>query len=152
MININLVCVGTLKEKFWVDAEKEYQKRLGKFCKIKVIELAQQDKFENAEKIKEAEGKEILENIEGKVYLLDIKGKELSSEEFAQEIDKSCLTSSTITFVIGGSCGVSEQVKTKIQNKISFGRVTFPHNLARIICQEQIYRAFMILSGAKYHK
>ena len=152
MINIKLVCVGSLKEKFWVDAEKEYEKRLGKFCKIKVVELEQKDKLENVEKIKEAEGKEILENLEGKVYLLDIKGKELSSEEFAQEIDKSSLSSSTITFVIGGSCGVSNEVKDKIQNKISFGRATYPHNLARIILIEQIYRAFMILSGAKYHK
>ena len=152
MINIKIVCVGDLKEKFWQEAEKEYLKRLSKFCKVSFCVLSQYDKLENPIKIKEAEGKEILSNLEGNVFLLDIQGKNISSEEMAGEIDKCFLSSNTITFVIGGSHGVSDEVKNKISSKISFGRVTYPHNLARIILLEQVYRSFMILSGAKYHK
>ena len=152
MIAIKFVCVGNLKEKFWIDAIEEYKKRLAKFCKLEIVEVAEQNKYQDIKKIIETEGDEILKNIEGKVYLLDIKGKEYSSEEFAGEIEKDMLSFSTITFVIGGSYGVSEKVKTQIKDKLSFGKATYPHNLARVILIEQIYRAFMIQSGAKYHK
>jgi len=152
MITINILCVGNLKEKFWQDACKEYEKRLTKFCKVKVTELAEQNKYENIEKIKEVEGEDILSHLEGKCFLLDIGGKQHSSEEFAKEIEISSLNASTLTFVIGGSYGVSEKVRGQIKNKISFGRATYPHNLARVILLEQIYRSFMINGGGKYHK
>lgn len=152
MININIVCVGNLKEKFWKDASSEYEKRLSKFCKLKIIEIEEQNRFLEIDKIKEAEGLKILEHLEGECFLLDLNGKEYSSEEFADRLEKISLSSSLITFVIGGSYGVSDKVKNMIKNKIAFGRVTYPHNLARIILLEQIYRVFMINSGAKYHK
>ena len=152
MINVKIVCVGNLKERFWKDAADEYLKRLAKFCKIKVIEIQEQNKYQEVNKIIELEGKKIIENLEGENYLLDIYGKEYTSEEFASLIEKETLKTSIITFVIGGSYGVSDDVKKKISNKISFGKVTYPHNLARIILLEQIYRSFMIESGARYHK
>lgn len=151
MLNINIVCVGKLKEQFWKDAEKEYSKRLTKFCNLKIIEI---DDVNQGEMLKdlEMEGKAILNQIKGKPYLLAIKGKEYSSEDFAEELENLKLNNSQISFVIGGSNGVSNDVVKKIPNKISFGKVTYPHNLARIILLEQIYRAFMINSGSKYHK
>ena len=152
MITINLVCVGNLKEKFWQDASSEYQKRLSKFCKLNVIELQEQNKYEDIDKIKQIEGEDICTKLSGKCYLLDIGGKQFSSEELASEIQVSSLDNSTLTFVIGGSYGVSEKVRGTVKNKISFGKATYPHNLARIILLEQIYRSFMINSGAKYHK
>ncbi len=151
MLNINIVCVGKLKEQFWKDAEKEYSKRLTKFCNLKIIEI---DDVNQGEMLKdlEIEGKAILNQIKGKPYLLAIKGKECSSEDFAEELENLKLNNSQISFVIGGSNGVSNDVVKKIPDKISFGKVTYPHNLARIILLEQIYRAFMINSGSKYHK
>ena len=151
MLNINIVCVGKLKEQFWKDAEKEYAKRLTKFCNLKIIEI---DDVNQGEMLKdlEIEGKAILNQIKGKPYLLAIKGKECSSEDFAEELENLKLNNSQISFVIGGSNGVSKDVVKKIPNQISFGKVTYPHNLARIILLEQIYRAFMINSGSKYHK
>ncbi len=152
MISIRVVCVGNLKEKFWIDAINEYKKRLSRFCRLEIIELEEQNKFDNIEKIKAVEGEEILSKLEGKNILLDINGKNISSEEFAEKIEDLSMQSSTITFVIGGSYGVSEQVKLQIKDKVSFGRATFPHNLARVILLEQVYRSFMINSNSKYHK
>lgn len=155
MITINIICVGNLKEKFWKDASAEYEKRLSKFCKLKVIELAEQNKFEDISKTLIKEGQEILKAVEertAKNFLLAINGKERTSEEFAQLIENVTLTSSTINFIIGGSYGTSQEVCDSIQNTISFGKATYPHNLARIILLEQIYRAFMLNSGGKYHK
>lgn len=152
MITINLVCVGNLKEKFWQEASSEYQKRLSKFCKLNVIELQEQNKYDDIEKIKQVEGDDICTKLVGKCYLLDIGGKQYASEELANEIQLSSLENSTLTFIIGGSYGVSEKVRGAVKNKLSFGKATYPHNLARIILLEQIYRAFMINSGGKYHK
>lgn len=152
MINIKLVCVGNLKEKFWVDSCEEYIKRLGRFCKVKVLSLEEQNKLEQVERIINQEGKEILSNIEGFPILLDIKGSLVTSEDVASIIQDKSLISSTITFVIGGSYGVSQEVKEKIPTKISLGRITLPHNLARVVLLEQVYRAFMINGGGKYHK
>ena len=147
-----MICVGNLKEKFWLDAQNEYSKRLSKFCKLNIFEIAEQNKFDDPNKILQAEGKDIINKLSGKCFLLDIGGKEYSSEEFAQKLEKVSLTDSTITFVIGSSYGVSQEVKSKIKEKISFGKATYPHNLARIILLEQVYRCFMINSGSKYHK
>ena len=152
MINIKIVCVGNLKEEFWKKACEEYKKRLSRFCNLKIVELDEQNKFDSTERIIAEEGKEILTQLSGSVNLLDIKGKELTSEEFALKLQSDSLTSSELTFVIGGSYGVSSDVKDKIKSKISFGKITLPHNLARVVLLEQIYRAFMINTGSKYHK
>ena len=152
MLTINIVCVGNLKEKFWIDAQNEYSKRLSKFCKLNIIELAEQNKFEDVEKILQTEGEEIIKHLSGKCILLDIGGKESSSQEFARNLQDYSLNNSSITFVIGSSYGVSQQVKEKIKDRLSFGKATYPHNLARIILLEQVYRCFMINSGSKYHK
>lgn len=152
MLNVNVVCVGNLKEKFSQDAEKEYLKRLSKFCKLNVVELKEQNKLSNIMLIKEKEGEEIIKNLSSYNILCDLVGENLSSEEFANSIEKLTLTNSKITFVIGGSYGVSEKVKNACQTKISFSKMTFPHNLFRIMLLEQIYRAFTILNGINYHK
>ena len=151
-MQIRLVCVGNLKEKFWQSATEEYKKRLQKFCNLQIIELDEQNKYQDVNKILSEEGKSIIANLGGYNILLDIEGKAYSSEDLANKIKQTLLTSSTITFIIGGSYGVSEEVKRSVQERISFGRITMPHNLARVVALEQIYRAFMINSGAKYHK
>ena len=150
MLTINLVCVGSLKEKFWQEADKEYRKRLSRFCTFNVYEV--DEAVGEVDKILQTEGKNILSHLKGKPYLLAIDGKEFSSEKLASELKNVQLENSQITFVIGSSHGVSDEVKSKISKHISFGRATYPHNLARIILLEQVYRAFMINSGAKYHK
>ena len=152
MITINVVAVGNLKEKFSVDAEKEYLKRLSAFCKIKVVETKEFNELKNIELIKEREGEEILKHLSNFSILLDVQGEAFSSEDFAKRLEKISLNHSTITFVIGGSYGVSEKVKNACQQKISFSKMTFPHNLFRIMLLEQIYRAFTIMSGKSYHK
>lgn len=151
-MQIRLVCVGNLKEKFWQSATEEYKKRLQKFCNLQIIELDEQNKYQEVSKILSEEGKSIIANLGGYNILLDIEGKAYSSEELANKIKQTLLTSSTITFIIGGSYGVSDEVKRSVQERISFGKITMPHNLARVVALEQIYRAFMINSGAKYHK
>ncbi len=152
MITINIVCVGNLKEEFWRKASEEYQKRLSRFCKLNIIELAEQNNLSSIEKTLEKEGEDILKHLSGKNYLLAIEGKEYSSEDLAKVINNDMMETSEITFVIGSSCGVSDKVKSSIKNKVSFGKATFPHNLARIMLLEQVYRAFMINSGSSYHK
>lgn len=149
---IRLVCVGSLKEDFWQKACQEYQKRLQKFCTLQIIELQEQNKYEQVDKILSAEGGLILSNLSGYNILLDIEGKLCSSSELASKLNNILLTNSTITFIIGGSYGVSEAVRKSVKERLSFGKITLPHNLARVVLLEQIYRAFMINSGAKYHK
>lgn len=151
MININIVCVGALKEKFWIDAVSEYGKRLSRFCKLKILELPQQEKFDK-QKCLEGEGDEILRAVRGYKILLDIEGQQFTSNELAKKIEKVLLSNSEITFIIGGSYGVSEKVKAQVDFRLSFGKITLPHNLARVVLVEQIYRAFMITSGSTYHK
>lgn len=151
MININIVCVGSLKEKFWIDAVNEYGKRLSKFCKLKFIELSQLEKFEK-QKCLDCEGDEILKVVRGYKILLDVEGKQLTSDEFAKQLESISLLNSEITFIIGGSYGVSDKVKKQVNFRMSFGKITLPHNLARVVLVEQIYRAFMITNGSTYHK
>lgn len=151
-MHIRLVCVGSLKEDFWQKACQEYQKRLQKFCTLQIIELQEQNKYEQVDKILSAEGGLILSNLSGYNILLDIEGKLYSSNELASKLNNILLTNSTITFIIGGSYGVSEAVRKSVNERLSFGKITLPHNLARVVLLEQIYRAFMINSGAKYHK
>lgn len=156
MIAINLICVGKIKEKFFVDAICEYQKRLKSFCMLKIIELKETN-YSNPtkgeiEKIKEIEGKLILEKLTPNSVLLDVMGMEKSSEEFAKSLEEAKQKTSEITFVIGGSYGVSDEVKKKIGTKISFSRLTFPHQLMRVIFLEQLYRGFTINANKTYHK
>lgn len=152
MITINLVCVGNLKEKFWADAQSEYIKRLQKFCKFNVVEVGEQNFASSPKETLLREGKLILEKCKGDVFLFDIGGKNLSSEGLAELIEKESFTCSTLTFIIGGSYGVSDEVRSAAKGRLSFGAQTLPHNLARIVAIEQIYRAFNIINGTSYHK
>ncbi len=152
MITINLVCVGNLKEKFWREAQEEYVKRLGAFCKINVIEIAEKNNENSINITLEKEGKDILSKSKGYTILMDRLGKNLSSEELAKKIEDLSMQNSEISFIIGSSNGVCEQVKHSSNEKISFGKNTFPHNLARVMLLEQIYRAMMISNNRSYHK
>lgn len=159
-MNIKIIGVGKLKEKYLKQGIAEYAKRLGKFCKFEIVEVPDEkapEKLSAAEMegVKEKEGERILAKIRDKeyVYALAIEGKERSSEEFAQEIAQlTTYGKSDITFVIGGSLGLSPAVLKRAETKISFGRFTLPHQLMRLVLSEQIYRAFMINNGSPYHK
>ena len=152
MITVKLICVGKLKEKFWVDAQNEYIKRLQKFCKFELIELNEKNQTSSVKETLDREGEDIISKMEGKTFLFDVKGQAISSENLAELIEKTAFSSSVISFVIGSSFGVGEQVKNKVDKKISFGPVTLPHNLARIVAIEQIYRSFNIINNTSYHK
>ncbi len=151
-MTINLICVGNLKEKFSKDEQNEYLKRLSAFCKLNVLEIKEQNQLENANLILEKEGEEICKKLKGYVILCDIESKQMTSPEFALKIENLMQQNSTITFVVGGSYGVSEKVKALCHETVSFSKMTFPHNLFRIMLLEQIYRAFMISAGKSYHK
>lgn len=156
-VKITVVAVGKLKERFWADACAEYVKRLGAYATVKMVEVADRDpaKSGGEEAGRELEGKGILAAIPERshVVLLDIGGKERSSEEIASHLDDLMLRGeSSITFVIGGSCGVSPEVRSRADERLSFGRITLPHNLARVVLLEQVYRAFKIMRGEPYHK
>ena len=152
MMTINLICVGNLKETFSKQEQEEYLKRLSAFCKVNVIEIKEQNQFENFSVTLEKEGEEILKKLKGYVILCDIKGKELSSPALAEKLENLMQTNSEISFVVGGSYGVCEKVKSLSKEKISFSPMTFPHNLFRIMLLEQVYRAFTIINGKTYHK
>ena len=143
---IKIICVGKLKEKYWKDAVDEYAKRMGKYHKIEIIEL-------NDSNIKDEE-KLILNKLDEKDYniLLDINGNKLNSEQLADKIDKTFITNSNICFIIGGSSGVGEEVRSKVNYRLSFSNLTFPHQLFRVMLLEQIYRCFKIINNETYHK
>jgi 23S rRNA (pseudouridine1915-N3)-methyltransferase len=143
---IKIICVGKVKEKYLRDMIADYIKRISKYHKIEIIELI--DSNINKEK------EELLKVINTKDYniVMDIDGNNLSSIEFAEKIDKTFLINSNITFIIGGSDGVSQEIKKLANYRLSFSRLTFPHQLFRGILLEQIYRAFKILNNESYHK
>ena len=146
MIKIRLACVGTLKESYWREALEEYKKRLSRYAVFSVEECKEK-------RTKEEEGKELLEKSKGYLVAFDLGGKELSSEEIAALIDKKATEGiSEMTFIIGGSEGLSDEVKKAVDLSLSFGRVTYPHQLMRVIAAEQLYRAITILNGVTYHK
>ena len=147
MKKIKLVVVGKLKEKFYADACSEYLKRLNRYAEVTVCEL--RDRTVN--EVKE-ESDDILSELKGYTVLTDIGGDALSSEQFSQMLDKAFLNYDTVTMVIGGSCGVDDRVRNAAKKKVSFGRMTYPHMLMRVILLEQIYRAFTISEGTPYHK
>ncbi len=152
MITINVVTVGNLKEKFWKDAQSEYLKRLSKFAKVNIIEIAEKNKESTPQITLEKESKDIILKLKGYKILLDLGGKNYSSEQFAMKLESLSQISSTISFIIGSSHGVSQKIKDIADEKISFGLNTYPHNLARIILLEQVYRGFAINSNSTYHK
>ena len=159
MLNIRIICVGKFKEKYWEAASAEYMKRLGAYCNVSVVEVKEEKLPAHASRADEEnvmlkEGKSILEKVGAgdHVIVLDIKGKEMSSEALAQKIADVSFSASTIDFIIGGSLGLSPEVKSRADLRMSFGPLTLPHQLARIVLLEQIYRAFKINAGETYHK
>ena len=159
-MNIKIITVGKLKEKYLKEAVIEYMKRLTAYAKVEIIELVDEKETENSslkdiELIKIKEGKRILDKIKERDYLilLDVEGKQISSEDLANKIENLSLQGkSNLTFIIGGSNGVSEEIKNKSDFKLSFSKMTFPHQLMRVILLEQIYRGFKINKGEPYHK
>lgn len=159
-MNINVICIGKIKEKYWTDAINEYSKRLAPFCKFRIIELPEEKikSNPNASNILatvNAEGKKICEKITPSSYTIAmcIEGTIISSEDMSQKINAVALNGfSTINFIIGGSWGLSDEVKSKASFKLSMSKMTFPHQMARVILTEQIYRSFEIINNGKYHK
>ena len=159
-MRITIIAVGKVKEKFYRDAIAEFEKRLSKYCKLDIIEVADEKTPDNASEaqeliIKSKEGDRILSAVKDDMYViaLAIEGKQLSSTELADKINKLGISGkSSIAFVIGGSDGVSDAVRARADETFSFGPVTLPHNLARVVLLEQLYRAFKISRGEPYHK
>ena len=159
-MKITVLAVGKVKEKFYVQAIAEYAKRLSRYCKLEIIEVADEKTPDGAgetvcRKIKEKEGERLLSHIRDGMYVtaLAIEGRERTSEELAARLDSLTVRGeSHLAFVIGGSLGLSEAVMARADEALSFSRMTFPHQLMRVILLEQIYRSFRILKGEPYHK
>ena len=159
MLNINIVCVGKIKENYLRDAIAEYSKRLSKYCRLKMIELPDEklpSKLYNSTilEIKEKEAKKIMEAIKTDSYVicLDLKGTEMSSETFSKKLEQISVTGkSTIAFVIGGTLGMTEELLKQANETICFSKMTFPHQLIRVFLLEQIFRAFKISKNETYH-
>ncbi len=149
---IKIICIGKLKEKYLIDAIDEYTKRINKFTKINIIELPDENYDIAKTLVKERDS--ILKYINEKDYIitLDIEGKNISSLEFAKKIDEIFVNYSNICFVIGGSYGLHEDIKNKSNFSLSFSKMTFPHQLFRVMLLEQIYRAYKINNNESYHK
>lgn len=150
-MKINIVCVGTLKEKFYINAIEEYSKRLSRFVSLKIIELPQ-CKIDDINQTLKFEEQKILDALEGYIVLMDIGGKQMTSPELAKTIKNIEISNSTITFIIGGSFGVSQNVRDRANMRLSFSSLTFPHQLFRVMLLEQIYRAYTINNNMPYHK
>lgn len=159
-MKITIVCVGKIKEKFYKDAIDEYQKRLGKYCKLEIIEVPDEKTPDGAsdkvcEGIMEKEGERVLSHIPDTSYViaLAIEGKQYDSVSFAKYIDRLGIEGkSNIVLTIGGSLGLSNKVKSRADTLLSFSNMTFPHQLMRVILLEQIYRAYRITNNEPYHK
>ena len=152
LVQMKIICVGKLKENYWKDAVLEYQKRLLKYTKIEWIELPDSS-FNEEEKNKETEGERILQQIKEKDYVVtcEIDGKEMDSLSFAEHLEK-VENRGPLVFVIGGSNGLSCKVKERRNEAISFSKLTFPHQLFRVLLLEQIYRSYKIRNHETYHK
>ncbi|MGL4875875.1 MAG: 23S rRNA (pseudouridine(1915)-N(3))-methyltransferase RlmH [Clostridium sp.] len=159
-MNITLITVGKLKEKYLKQAIDEYSKRLSRYCKLEIIELADEKTPDNASEkeelqIKEKEGKAILSKIKENAFVIamDLGGKNLTSEEFSKFIEQQgVIGNSNIVFLIGGSLGLSDEVKKRANYKLCFSKMTFPHQLFRVMLLEQVYRGYRIMKGEPYHK
>ena len=156
MVKVNIVCIGKVKESYFKEGIFEYSKRLSRFCDFTITELEEENiknpSNSQIEDLIKKEGKKILPVLKGKVVVLAIEGKKRSSEDFASLVKSISDTTGVITFVIGGSYGLSKEVKDRADYKLSFSDMTFPHTMARLILTEQIYRAFSIIEGSAYHK
>lgn len=159
MLHINIICVGKLKEQYLKDAISEYTKRLSKYCSLHILELPDEqvpnslsDKI--AYHIKESESNNILSHIKKDSYIicLDLSGKQYSSEEFSSKIENISLHHSNITFIIGGTLGMSQELLNTSNELICFSKMTFPHQLVRVFLLEQLFRAFKISNHETYHR
>lgn len=159
-MKITLITVGKIKEKYLKDAIAEYSKRLGKYCKLEIIEVADEKTPDHAsetveDQIRSKEAERILKNVKDDSYVitLEIAGKQLTSEQLADKIDTLGIQgTSHIVFIIGGSIGLGQEVLTRSNYALSFSKMTFPHQLMRVILLEQIYRSYRIIHGEPYHK
>ncbi len=151
-MKINIVAVGKIKEKYFTDAIAEYAKRLSRFCEFTILEVPEKSTETNITKKTEVESELLVAACKGTIVLLDRLGKTYSSPQLASLIDNISVSSSTISFVIGGSNGVSQKLKDASSYVISFGSITYPHQLFRVVLTEQIYRAFTINNSMPYHK
>lgn len=159
-MKIQIICIGKLKEKYWTDAVNEYSKRLSRFCDLEITELKESklpDKASEAQEqaVIEEEGKTILKHVKDGSYVisLEILGKNLTSVELAEKMEELPLMGkSHVTFIIGGSLGLSRDVSKRADFKLSFSKMTFPHQMMRVILLEQVYRAFKINKNEAYHK
>lgn len=159
MLTINMICVGKLKEKYLRDAVDEYSKRMKPLCKLNIIELNEERVGDNpsAAEIQHtitAESERIMQKLSkgDHVIAMCVEGKNISSEELSEKIESISMTHSTIDLIIGGSWGLSDALKARADFKLSMGKMTFPHQLCRVMLLEQLYRAFQISKGTKYHK
>ena len=150
---IKVVCVGKIKEKYFLEALKEYKKRISKYTSIDIEEVLDEGSSD-VKVIQKKEGERILNKLDKKAFivLLDLNGREMTSEEFSKTINNTLIHNSNIAFIIGGSYGVDEEIKNIADLTISFSKMTFPHQLFRIILLEQIYRAYKIMNNESYHK
>lgn len=159
-MNIDIICVGRIKEKYLEDAIKEYSKRLSRYCKLRITELKDEKTIDGQsqsldEKVKLIEGERILKSLndDAFIFVLDLKGKQIDSVAFSRKIDDLKITGkSNVQFVIGGSLGLSDEVVKKADFLLKFSEMTFPHQLMRVVLLEQIYRAFRIMNNEPYHK
>lgn len=159
MLNIQIICIGKLKETYLKSAIDEYSKRLSRFCKLEILELTDEkipDKLNTSlsDEIKSKECENIIRHIKKDSYIiaLDLKGKEFSSEEFSSVIENISMLSSNLTFIIGGSLGLTNELLNICHQKICFSKMTFPHQLIRVFLLEQLFRAFKISNGETYHR
>ena len=150
---IKIITVGQLKEKYLKEAVEEYKKRISKYTNIEIIEIKDEGLVEEKKAI-ELEGEKINKYLTNKDYIitLEIEGKQMSSEEFSSKLERIQIENSNIIFIIGGSYGSSKEIKDKANLKLSFSKMTFPHQLFRVILLEQIYRSYKIMNNERYHK
>ena len=160
MLYVKLICVGKLREKFYIEAFEEYRKRLGAYCKLECVEIAEQrlpdaPTARETENALEREGEEILRVIPSDAWVcaLCVEGRQMPSEGMAQMLaERENSGKPKLCFLIGGSFGLSDTVKQRADQRLSFSQMTFPHHLARVMLAEQIYRGFKINEGSRYHK
>ena len=159
MLSVNIICVGKLKESYLREAIDEYSKRMRTLCRLSIIELPEERVSDNPsaaeiERTITAESDRIMQKLGRGDYVIAmcVEGRNISSEELSKKIEDISMQSSTLDLIIGGSWGLSDELKARADFKLSMGRMTFPHQLCRVMLLEQVYRAFQISKGTKYHK
>ena len=159
-MQITILAVGTIKEKFYIEAIKEFEKRLSRYCRLKIVEVDDEKTPDSAsgkmcEQVLKKEGEKLSSHIPDNAYVISlaIEGKKYDSVEFSKRINNLAITGkSNIVFIIGGSLGICEDIKKKSDELISFSDMTFPHQLMRVILLEQVYRSYRIIQNEPYHK